>query len=179
MKIFKILGGILLIATGIFCFAHPGEPFPYIAFPLGCAMLISGFLSISVFLWYSFKGEISNFIIAEGLLSMILGSLVLANQLLADAVIPVFFGMWVLFSGVLRAAEAYGSRRAGWLTLTWLLSLSALCAAAGLYAFFNTVYFAFSPIMLSGILFAVQGVNVLLVGANLYYKPRQSHLRKR
>ena len=179
MKIFKILAGILLIITGMFCFAHPGELFPAIAFPLGCAMLASGIFSAFVFFWYSVKGEISNYIIAESLMSIILGGLVLSNQLVADAVIPVFFGMWVMFSGILRAAEAYDKRKSGWATLSWLLSLSVLGLAAGLYAFFNTVFFAFSPVMMAGILFTVQGINVLLVGANLYYKPGQSRQRTR
>ena len=179
MKIFKILAGVLLLITGIFCFAHPGELFPSIAFSLGFAMLISGVLSTFVYFWYNLKGEVSDFIIAEGLLSIILGGLVLSNQLLADAAIPVFFGMWVMFSGIIRAAEAYANRKSGWMTLTWLLSLSVLGVAAGLYSFYNTVFFAFSPVMLAGILFVVQGINVLLVGANLYYKPRRSHQRKR
>lgn len=177
MKVLKILAGILLIGTGMFCFAHPGELFPSIAFPLGCAMLVSGIFSAFVAFWYSMKGEISNYIFAEGLLAVILGGLVLSNQLLADAVIPVFFGMWVMFSGILRATEAYERRNTGWATLSWLLSLSVLGVAAGLYAFFNTVLFAFSPVMMAGILFTVQGINVLLVGANLYFKPGQFNRR--
>jgi uncharacterized membrane protein HdeD (DUF308 family) len=173
-----MIAGVLLLIAGIFCFAHPGEKFLSAAFLLGCAMLIAGTLSTFVYIWYSMKGEISDFIGAEGLLSAILGCLVLFNQLLADAAIPVFFGIWVMFSGIIRAVEAYAGRKSGWLNLAWLLTLGVLGVAAGLYAFFNTEYFAFSPVMLTGILFVVQGVNVLLVGANLYYKPRQSHLRK-
>ncbi len=144
MKVFKILAGILLIITGIFCFAHPGELFPYVAFPLGCAMLASGVFSAFVYFWYSRKGEISNYIIAEGLLSIILGGLVLSNQLLADAAIPVFFGMWVIFREsfaqrkLMRSVSRMGdpvlagvSQRAG--------------HRAGLYAFFNTVFLHSRP----------------------------------
>jgi len=39
------------------------------------------------------------------------------------------------------------------------------------------VLFAFSPVMMAGILFAVQGIDVLLVGANLYFKPGQFNRR--
>lgn len=167
--------GVILIITGFFCFVHPGETFISVAFLLGCSMVVSGICGMFVYFWISRKGEISNFIMVEGLLSIVLGSLVLSNQLLADAAISVFFGMWVMISGIIRAAEAYAQRRSGWLTLSWLLSLSVLGIAAGLYAFFNTALFAFSVIMLTGILFVIQGINVLLVGANLSVSRKAIH----
>jgi uncharacterized membrane protein HdeD (DUF308 family) len=175
VRVFKIAAGVILILTGVFCFANPGETFLSVAFLLGCAMLLSGISGISAYIWISRKREISNFLPAEGLMSVILGVLVLSNQLLADAAIPVFFGLWVMFSGVIRIVEGYTHRKSGWVELTWLLSLGALGVAAGLYSFFNTVLFAFSAITLVGILFVVEGMNVLLVGVNLNFHHRREH----
>jgi uncharacterized membrane protein HdeD (DUF308 family) len=112
----------------------------------------------------------------EGMLSIILGILVLSNQLLADAAIPVFFGLWVLFSGIIRVVEAFDRRKSGRAELLWVLVLGLIGVAAGLYAFFNTVLFAFSVVMLVGFLFVVQGVNVLLFGINLsFLSHRKEH----
>ena len=169
MRVLKIAAGVILILTGVFCFANPGAIFLSIAFLLGCAMLLSGISAILAFIWISRKKEITNSLLIEGMLSIILGLLVLSNQLLADAAIQVFFGMWVLISGVIRIAEAYVQRKSGMMMLIWLLSLGLIGIAAGLYAFFNTVLFDFSAIMLVGILYVVQGFNVILVGINLNF----------
>lgn len=174
VRVFKIAAGVVLILTGVFCFANPGATFLSVAFLLGSAMLLSGISGTLAYIWISRKREISNSLLIEGLISIILGILVLSNQLLADAAIPVFFGMWVMFTGIIRIAEAYAHRNAGKMQLIWLLSLGILGFAAGLYAFFNTVLFAFSAIMLIGILFVIQGSSVMLVGVNLSF-----HLRRR
>lgn len=173
MRVFKIAAGVILILTGIFCFANPGATFLSIAFLLGCAMLLSGISGTLAYIWISRKRKISNSLMIEGLMSVILGFLVLSNQLLADAAIPVFFGLWVMFTGIIRVVEAYTNRKSGIMSLIWLLAMGALGIAAGLYAFYNTVLFSFSAIVLVGILFIVQGFNVLLIGINLSFHHRR------
>lgn len=176
MRVFKIAAGVILILTGIICFANPGALFSSIAFPLGCAMLLSGLSGTLAYIWISRKSSgISDLLMVEGVLSIILGCLVLSNQLLADAAIPIFFGMWVMFSGILRTVTAYTHRNAGKMVLIWLSVIGALSIVAGLYAFFNTVLFDFSVVVLTGILFVIQGVNVLLVGVNLNFHRKEQH----
>mgnify|MGYP001016922500 CR=1 FL=1 len=168
MRVFKIAAGVILILMGIICFANPGTLFSGIAFPLGCAMFLSGLSGAFAYIQISRKGGVvSDLLMVEGALSIILGCLVLSNQLMADAAIPVFFGMWVMFSGILRAVTAYTHRNAEKMMLIWLSATGALSIAAGLYGFFNTVLFDFSAVVLTGVLFVIQGVNVLLVGVNL------------
>ncbi len=171
MRVFKIMAGVILILTGIFCFAVPGATFLSIAFVLGCAMLLSGMSGISAYIWIRKEREVSShLLLVEGILSVILGILVLANQLVADAAIPVFFGMWVMFSGIVRVVDGYFYRESEGTIWRWLVSLGSLGILTGFYAFFNTVIFAFSPVMLVGILFAIQGINILLVGVSLPYQ---------
>ena len=169
MRVFKILSGVILILSGVFCFANPGATFQSIAFLLGCAMLLSGISGILAYLWISKRKEAPNLLLIEGILGVILGLLVLANQLLADAVIPVFFGMWIMVTGILCAVEGFAHRRAGGMVWCWLLALGSLGVLMGVYAFFNTVVFALSAVMLTGLLFVTQGVNVLMVGVNLSF----------
>ena len=45
-------------------------------------------------------------ILADALITLLLGILVLCNQLVADTSIPMVFGMWVLVSGILRIEAA-------------------------------------------------------------------------
>jgi len=173
VRVFKITAGVILILTGVFCFANPGVTFLSLAFVLGCSMLLSGISGTLAYIWISRKGEITNSLLIEGLTSIVLGILVLSNQLLADSAIPVFFGLWVMYAGIIRIAEAYCRRQSGRMQVLWLLALGILGFAAGIYTFFNTVLFAFSIIILVGILFVVQGFSVLLVGVNLNFLHRR------
>ncbi len=179
MRVFKIAAGVILILTGVFCFANPGATFLSVAFLLGLAMLLSGLSGTMAYLWLSRKGESSNSLMIEGLTNIILGGLVLSNQILADAAIPVFFGVWVIFTGVIRIVEGYSNRSSGKMKLIWYLALGALGVAAGLYSFYNTVLLALSPIMLAGVLFVVQGFSVLLVGINLTFHQRNRQRGKK
>lgn len=177
MRVFKIAAGVILILSGVFCFANPGATFLSIAFLLGCAMLLSGMSGILAYVWISRTRETSSLLLVEGLLSVILGILVVSNQLLADAAIPVFFGMWVMFSGIMSVVEAYTHRKLEKSIWVWLLTLGLLGILVGLYAFFNTVIFTFSTVMLVGIMFVMQGVYVLLIGINLSFRHHQ-HKRR-
>jgi len=178
VRVFKMAAGVILILSGIFCFANPGATFLSIAFLLGCAMFLSGASGILAYIWISRKMEASSLLLVEGILGVILGSLVLSNQLLADAAFPVFFGMWVMFSGTVRVVEGFVQRKSDIATWIWLISLGTLGILVGLYAFFNSVLFAFSAVMLVGILFVMQGINVLLVGIHLSFHHHAHKLNK-
>lgn len=169
VRVFKIAAGVILILTGVFCFANPGATFLSIAFLLGCAMLLSGISGTFAYIWISRKREITNSLLIEGVTGIILGILVLCNQLIAEAAIPVFFGLWVMFSGIICTVEAYSNRKSARTELIWLLSLGLISIGAGIYAFFNTILFNFSAIMLTGIIFMIQGIDVLMTGVSLTF----------
>ncbi|MBR0598799.1 HdeD family acid-resistance protein [Sinanaerobacter chloroacetimidivorans] len=167
MRLLKIIAGAILILTGVFCFANQGATFLTIAFILGCAMLISGISGILAYLFIRKNRELSNMVFTEGVMTFLLGSLVLSNQLITEAVVPVFFGLWAIFSGVLRISEAFGlhnKRKRAW---QWTLGLGAISILAGIYAFLNSVIASLSVILIIGFIFIIQGANVLIAGIHL------------
>ena len=174
MRVFKIAAGVILVITGIFCFAAPGATFVSIAFILGSAMLLSGISGVTSYIAIGSKREVPYLLLAEGITSILLGILVLANQIVAEAAIPVFFGLWVMFSGVLRVADGISRMKYGLRQWSWLVALGALGTITGMYSFFNTVLFGFSPVMLTGIIFVVQGVHVLTAGVSLTFHHRKA-----
>ena len=173
MRVFKIAAGVILVITGIFCFSAPGATFVSVAFVLGAAMLLSGISGVAAYIWIGRKREVPYLLLAEGVTSILLGILVLANQIIADAAIPVFFGLWVLFSGVLRVADGVSRIKDDVRVWSWLVILGSLGVITGMYSFFNTVLFNFSPVMLTGILFVMQGAHVLTTGVSLSFHPRR------
>ena len=164
MRILAVITGIALMLTGIWSFANRGKLFINIAFVLGCVMVIAGVFSVLVYFFAPGKRDGFGWFFAEGLMTLILGCIVLSNQLVTDTMIPVFFGIWILSCGIMRIVSSLHLvlvKNNSWV-ITLLLGI--LSAAAGVYAFYNQIAAGLPIIILTGIFFLIQGVNVLVYG---------------
>lgn len=164
MRILTIATGIMMMLTSVWCFAVPGAVYAAIAFILGSVMVFAGLSGAFAYFFAHERSVGAPWILAESILTFLLGCLVLMNQLAIDAVIPMFFGMWVLFSGVLRIMASFALRKAE--NRLWILVLvfGLLSTVVGIYAFFNPAMAALAIVLLIGIFFLMQGVNVLTFG---------------
>ena len=165
MRILAVIAGIVFMLTGIWCFAHRGVGFLNIAFVLGCVMVAVSLLSILVYFFAPGKQDGFGWFFAEGLTTLVLGNIVLANQLATDSMVPIFFGMWILFCGIMRIVASLHLILAK--NNSWIVTLAAglISASFGIYAFFNQSMSNSIPlIILTGIIFLIQGVNVLVYG---------------
>jgi len=179
MRILTVIAGITLMVTGIWCFTHRGVGFLSIAFVLGCIMVFVGTLSILVYFFAPGKQDGFGWFFAEGLITLILGGLVLANKLITDSMVPIFFGMWLLFCGVMRIVASLHLILAK--NNSWIFTLAAGCISAsfGVYTFFNqTVANTIPLIILTGIIFLIQGINVLVYGVFIPGKRKAKELSK-
>ncbi len=173
MKIVTIVVGVLLMLTGVWCLANPGALFLSLAFIIGIMMLISGFSHIVVYMTMEKQGERGGWIVADGALTAILGVIVLSNQLISDAMIPVFFGMWILFTSIMRIMMALQKRATeddkGW---GWMFALGVLGILAGVYAFYNPILAGIAIVILVGVFFMIQGMNVIVLSFQIQGKKR-------
>ena len=109
MRILTIISGILMVLSGVFCFVNPGQTFLALAFIIGIVMVINGIIHTMAYLigrGFHNRGDNNGWILTDALITLLLGILVLCNQLVADTVIPMVFGMWILVSGILRIEAA-------------------------------------------------------------------------
>ena len=172
MRILTVITGMALMLTGIWCFAERGAVFSNIAFILGCAMVFAGVLSILIYFFAPGKQTGFGWFLAEGIITLILGGVVLSNQLATDSMVPFFFGMWVLFCGVMRAVASLHLimvKNNSWIVN---LALGLISMVAGGYAFFNQIAAGITVIILTGVYFLIQGVNVLVYGVFIPGKKR-------
>ena len=172
MRILAVITGIILMLTGIWCFIERGTVFLSIAFVLGCVMVFAGFMSVLVYFFAPGKQSGFGWFLAEGLLTLMLGCVVLSNQLATDSMAPFFFGMWVMFCGVMRIVASLHLvmvKNSSWIVC---LALGLISASAGGYAFFNQIAFGITVIILTGIYFLIQGFNVLIYGVLIPGKKR-------
>ena len=91
MRMLTIIGGVLMLLTGIFCFINPGQTFLAIAFVIGLVMVLNGLIHICAYMMgrgLNNKGDNNGWILTDALITLLLGILVLCNQLVADTAIP-------------------------------------------------------------------------------------------
>lgn len=167
MRIITAITSIILIATSLWCFLHLGGTFISVAFILGVTMILHALGGICAYLGSYKDLEKSSWILADGIATGVLGLIVLANQLTVDPMIPIFFGIWIMYSGMLRVIASTHMmivREKGWV---WCIAFGGVAIAVGIYAFFNSVALALDTILLVGIIFLVQGANVMALAVNM------------
>jgi len=98
--------GLVLLCGGIFAFTYPHFDLVTMSHPLGFVMLLAG--CINIFVCYK-KSRIihgSRWLIADGLTAILLSLFPLFNQMISPVMIPLFFGAWELFSGILKTLDS-------------------------------------------------------------------------
>lgn len=176
MRVLTIISGILFVLVGVFCFANPGETFLSLAFILGLMMVINSIIQ-GIAYWRGRRGtrnDNNGWIMAEAIITFILGILVLSSQIAADVAIPMVFGMWVMFSGILRVVTATTIDRVNKkVNFMWTMVTGLICAAGGLYAFLNPVMAGLAIAVLLGILFVLQGISTLELGIHMPHEIKE------
>jgi len=164
VRFLTVLSGVLLIGTGVWCFANPGANILSLAFILGCAMVFFGLSGVLTYVYNRKAHEISGWILEETLLTLILAIIVLSNQLVTDATIPVFFGMWIMFTGIMRIVAAFELRQKGARVWSFSLAFGCLSVIGGVYAFLNPILLNLQMPVLIGLFFLIQGLNTITTG---------------
>ena len=174
MKGLTIVSGIIMIAAGAFCFINPGQTFMTMAFVIGTVMALCGIIHVLAYVIGRTphgKGDNNGWILIDALLTLLLGILVLFNQLTVDMAIPMVFGMWVLVSGLLRleaASRIDRQRKPGNFKAT--LITGVITVVMGLLGFINPFVTYVSIIPILGFFMLIQGINSIELGFNMPHK---------
>jgi hypothetical protein len=113
----------------------------------------------------------------DGLVTFILGLLVLSNQLKAEIAIVSVFGMWMLNAGMRRiVTSSYIDRKKKIQNFYWTLGTGFLNAAAGIYAFYNANLFQLPLATLLGGFFVLQGISALELGIHMPHRNKTNKL---
>lgn len=172
MKALNIILGVLLAAVGIFALANAGLSFVSMAFPIGIILVLVGLFESLGYKTADDDEEDRHWVLIDGITTVVLGVVVITGQLAADvAVIPVF-GMWAMISGIrnLVIMTQVKKKEEKDRDFYWDLVVSILNLVVGLYCFFNFKLFNLAVLALIGVIFVIQGVNVIKIGTEMKYK---------
>lgn len=176
MRILTIISGILMILTAAFCFMNPGQTFLVLAFIIGMVMVLNGIIHTLAYLigrGLHNKGDNNGWILTEALITLILGILILCNQLVVDAAIPMVFGIWVVVSGILRIeASTHINKEKKKTNFMTTLITGILTVFIGVFGFINPMIGWLSTAILLGVFMLIQGVNVLELGINMPHEKK-------
>lgn len=180
MRILTIISGILMVLTGVFCFLNPGQTFLAMAFVVGIVMVLNGVIHSVAYLTgrgLHNKGDNNGWILTDAIITLLLGILVLCNQLVADTAIHMVFGMWVLVSGILRIESATHINKEKKISnFRAALITGLLTSLIGLFGFINPLVEWLSTIILLGIFMVMQGINAIELGINMPHE-KKSYVR--
>ena len=176
MRILTIISGILMVLTGAFCLMNPGQTFLSLAFVVGLIMVLNGLIhALAYFIGRGLhnRGDNNGWILTDALLTLLLGILILCNQLVADTAIPLVFGMWMLVAGILRIeASTHIEKERKRSNFRTTMITGILTVLVGLFGFINPLVQWMTTAVLLGIFLVMQGVNVIELGIHMPHEKK-------
>ncbi|MBQ8260929.1 MAG: DUF308 domain-containing protein [Lachnospiraceae bacterium] len=152
---------VVLIISGILALCNPGDKLVSISWYLGFSMLIVGGISLIIFKKKKKNLHGSQWLLADGLSTMLLSLFPLFNQMILPAVIPFFFGVWELFSGILKVIDASELKEElikGW---KWFRSIGCIEILSGVAALLKPIDDFVGMNVIVAIIFFIQSCGFL------------------
>jgi len=152
-----LIKGIVLIILAFVIFRHPVETLVGITLYMGIGLLLTGIVLIIAAIAARNVLENWGWRLAEGILDVFIGMMLLANPGVTAVIIPFLIGFWVAFYGILLFADAFGSKKAGF--GNWWLEL-----IAGIVTVIMGYVIAFHPVISILAITTFIGISLLIVG---------------
>lgn len=155
------VASILMIAAGIVCFALPvGTSIRVFSYIVGALVLCMGIVELVMF--FTSVGIVGGgMILADGIITTLLGIFFLANVNVVEAILPIVFAMWFIYEGIselVLAIQAGKFKVSNW----WVLLIFAIIEIIfGFVALFDPISSAISLTVLVGIFLFVRGLSML------------------
>lgn len=166
---YNTLISVLMVVIGLVLLLWPGHVMTTAMTVLGIALLAGGVLS--ALSWYRGRETgIGPVRLAEGIVMVIAGLVVLCAPKLLISIIPIVIGLVVAVNGVINLAQALDLRRQGYQNWVVSMALAVITLALG-------ALIAFNPFSTMEMLVAAIGVIILYNGAsNLWIESRYRKL---
>lgn len=163
-RILCIIAGVLLVLSGFYCLSHEGDAVLAAALLLGIMMLVAGAAELCMFGISHGAMSGAGWMLLDGILTVVLGLLLLFNRAFSIVSLPFLFSMWLLFSGVSRFASSFDLKALGVHGWGWITALGVLLIAAGLCTIWNPLAGLMAIGMTIGFSLILEGVDTIVAG---------------
>jgi len=127
--------GLIMLGGAILTLVKCRGDLTELSTPLGLVMLITGGINIFIYIRKQKTIHGSHWLLADGMSTALLSVFLLFNQMIYSALIPFFFGVWELFSGILKVIdswELHEERTHGWYWFSGVGTVEILSGIAAL-----------------------------------------------
>lgn len=163
-----LVGGVILFLIGVVVFAFPVQSYVDMAVLFGWLMLLTGVVETIVAVRNTHYVTGRGWMLAWGVIEIVLGLILVFNVALSSATLPVVLGFWLLMRGFSAVGlggdmRAVGIRGAGWTILCGILLL--LCALGILFQ--PLVFGSTAVVVWVGLSLLLAGASAALLGLQL------------
>ena len=150
-----------LLFAGLFVINKPDSVLETIAWELGLCMLLAGVINIFIYLknrWYLHGAR---WLLAAGMITVLLSIFPIVHDVVLPQVIPVFFGIWELTLGVMKfieSVELYDESIKGW---HWFVFLGVFEMISGVISLIEPIDHAIGHNHVIAVIFFVQSVGFI------------------
>jgi len=127
--------GLSLLGSAILILVKWQSELVELSTPLGLVMFVTGGINIIIYKRKQKTLHGSHWLLADGMSTALLSVFLLFNQMIYSALIPFFFGVWELFSGILKvidSRELREERTHGWYWFSGVGTIEILSGIAAL-----------------------------------------------
>ena len=118
--------------------------------------LVSGIMDVVTYIGVGGALPGSGWILADGILTIILSFFVLGNQAFTAVSLPFIFGIWIIFSGITRLVNAMEFQRVGAQGWGWMIVHGILDILFGILCFLEPLAGSIAIGILVGVSFLLQ-----------------------
>ncbi len=161
VKINFIVASIFCIVLGLVLLFWPGISSTVICYAFGGILLIYGLITIIGFLVCESRAGGFRLDLLLGIVLTAVGIVFLLHPQFILSILPVFFGLYVVFDSLINLRRALELRRLGFGKWPLALALSLAAAALGLLILFNPFPAAATAVAVIGAILVYQGISDL------------------
>lgn len=156
---------LVLLGAGIFAYLSSNRDLLQFSRILGVAMLAAGVLNLVVCYIGHHTIHGVRWLEADAITTMLLSLFPLFNDMIIPEVIPFFFGVWELFSGILKLSDTAELKHDGMSCWKGFAIISAIELLSGTMSLIEPIEIAVGFNHVIGIIFFVQSIGFMLKAA--------------
>lgn len=130
-----ITAGVLFVIFGLVCAFFPGLTIVSIAWMVGAAFVLTGIVDIITYNRDKALLNLSGWVLAYGILDILVGAMFLIYPVFFAAVIPWVIGAFVVVFGIYEISESIAAQRASFMLWGWPLISGVLTVVIGILFF--------------------------------------------
>lgn len=158
----SLLISILLIVLSVFLMVKPTESITFIVIMFAGVVAIDGIFHIISYFSVPKELKFFNFELIEGMSQMILGIITMLKPEWVSAFFPMFIGMWIILSSVVKFQFALNIKQTGNVNWIIIFTISIITFLLGLLMVINPIGSMITLTTLCGIiLFISEILNII------------------